>query len=324
MESISFQTNSDIDISVGDLIVGNENSIQEGRNINADIINLSLENIVLKKYIILNLEQNYLEDEFQKIKSKNGKSSSNFIQNNEIVEVELMLFQDIIVSNYKNYSINNFIIIDPNNNQTIGGGVSNFVLLRDTTVKKKINIQKKDKAHFLVKKVLYCGLPVFQEDKTTLASEIEKALYNKNYHSILIDGDNVRKTLNSDLGFNDNDRSENARRVAELSKIIANSGIISIVSLISPYKEDRTFAKEINIDNNFLEIYLKADLSSLIKRDKKGLYKLQKQNELLNLPGVNSEYQEPTNPDLVLDTSKLTIKESTDKIINLLYEKKLI
>ena len=107
--------------------------------------------------------------------------------------------------------------------------------------------------------------------KTTLASEIEKALYNKNYHSILIDGDNVRKTLNSDLGFNDNDRSENARRVAELSKIIANSGIISIVSLISPYKEDRTFAKEINIDNNFLEIYLKADLSSLIKRDKKGL-----------------------------------------------------
>ncbi|MBN1968415.1 MAG: adenylyl-sulfate kinase [Candidatus Delongbacteria bacterium] len=151
--------------------------------------------------------------------------------------------------------------------------------------------------------------------KSTLAFALEQKLFEMNYLSIVLDGDNLRHGLCSDLGFSESDRMENIRRVAQTAKLFNQNGVIVIVSLISPLTIGRENARNI-IGDNFYEIYVNADLEVCISRDTKGLYRKAINGEIDSFTGVSAPYEEPKNPDLVLNTNNTSLKENLDILLD--------
>jgi bifunctional enzyme CysN/CysC len=147
--------------------------------------------------------------------------------------------------------------------------------------------------------------------KTTLAQELERRLFAKGYQVYVLDGDNVRTGLSSDLGFEPKDRSENLRRVAEVASLFAKAGVIVITAFISPYKEDRRRARNI-MGENFHSIYIKADLKTCEERDPKGLYKKARAGEIEHFTGVSDKFEEPENADLIINNSTLSVEQNID------------
>ena len=155
--------------------------------------------------------------------------------------------------------------------------------------------------------------------KSTIAVELEKTLlldYGK--AAYCLDGDNIRHGLNNDLGFSPGDRDENIRRIAEVAALFKDAGIITIVSFISPYRQMREFARRCVGDQYFKEVYVKADLTTCLERDPKGLYKKALDGEIKNFTGISAPYQEPQNPELIVDTTSSTIKESVTAVLSLI------
>jgi adenylylsulfate kinase len=154
--------------------------------------------------------------------------------------------------------------------------------------------------------------------KTTISILLKDYLQKKNMPAIILDGDEIRKTISKDLGFSPQDRKEHNRRVIEIAKLLVKNNFTVIIPLISPYRETRELArKEIP---NFVEVYVKASLDTCIKRDPKGLYQKAKNGEIQNLTGLQSPYEEPQNPELVLDTEKLTPQQCLDMITSKLQQ----
>lgn len=184
-------------------------------------------------------------------------------------------------------------------------------------------ISKKDRSKQLSQKpfiIWFTGLS--RSGKSTLANEIEKTLFARNYKTYLLDGDNLRYGLNADLGFSKEDREENIRRVAYLSKIFLDAGLITISAFISPYKKDRDYARSLVKNDEFIEIYLDTSIDICEQRDKKGLYKKAKKGELLDFTGINSPYEKPESPDLIINNLK--IEDSVKKIIEYLISNNFI
>ena len=160
------------------------------------------------------------------------------------------------------------------------------------------------------------GIPA--SGKTTISILLKDYLQKKNMPAIILDGDEIRKTVSKDLGFSPQDRKEHNRRVIEIAKLLVKNNFTVIVPLISPYRETRELARrEIP---NFVEVYVKASLDTCIKRDPKGLYQKAKNGEITNLTGLQSPYEEPINPELVLDTEKSTPQQCLDMITSKLDE----
>ncbi len=164
--------------------------------------------------------------------------------------------------------------------------------------------------------VWFTGLP--SSGKSTIAHHVEKALFEMGYHTYVFDGDNVRHGLCRDLGFSETDRKENIRRIAEVIKLFLDAGIICLSAFVSPFKRDREMAKDIIGKNEFIEIYVKCPVEICEKRDKKGLYQKAKLGLIKNYSGVNGNYEEPHNPDLILETDKSELNECVDKVIDLI------
>jgi len=156
--------------------------------------------------------------------------------------------------------------------------------------------------------------------KSTIANEVEYRLNKMSYHTYLLDGDNIRSGLNSDLGFSETDRKENIRRISEVAKLFIDAGIITITAFISPFIEDRKRAREI-IGEDFIEVFVDTSLEECIKRDPKGLYKKALKGEIKNFTGIDSPYEKPTNPDIYIDTTKNDIISSVNLIIDYLKNK---
>ena len=159
------------------------------------------------------------------------------------------------------------------------------------------------------------GLP--GSGKTTIAKALHPKLKESGFKVELLDGDIVRKELSPELGFTKQDREIHARRVVYLSKLLSRNGIISIVSLISPYREFRRYARsETDINNNFYEVYVKCSLETCIRRDPKGLYKKALSGEIKDLTGLQDPYEEPENPEIIVDTERQGLEECVNVILN--------
>ncbi len=156
--------------------------------------------------------------------------------------------------------------------------------------------------------------------KSTIAVEVEKELYRRKKASYRLDGDNLRFGLNKDLGFTAEDREENIRRIGEVAALFADAGLITLASFISPYKAGREAARQAAGTENFREIYVKADVETCAERDPKGLYAKAKNGEIDNFTGISAPYEEPENPELVVDTRKLSLEESVAKVLKLIFK----
>jgi adenylylsulfate kinase len=154
--------------------------------------------------------------------------------------------------------------------------------------------------------------------KSTIGLALEKRLFQENFVAQLLDGDNIRSGINKNLGFSEEDRKENIRRIAEIAKLYLSSGIITINSFISPTAETRNIAKEIVGYADFLEIYINAPMATCESRDVKGLYKKARAGEIQGFTGVNQAYEEPENPALELRTDVLSVDEAVDKLFTFL------
>ena len=157
--------------------------------------------------------------------------------------------------------------------------------------------------------------------KTTLAASLEKELFFRRFFCQVLDGDNIRAGINNNLGFNEEDRMENIRRISEVSKLLVNAGIITICSFISPTNDIRDLARNIIGPNDFIEVYLSTPLSVCEKRDTKGLYKRARAGEIKDFTGISAPFDVPACPDIELDTSKYTVRECVDKIFATIIER---
>jgi len=160
--------------------------------------------------------------------------------------------------------------------------------------------------------------------KSTLAHAVEEHLHQYGLNTFVLDGDNVRHGLCSDLGFSDKDRKENIRRISETAKLLLEAGVITLTAFISPFKTERAIARSLMPDGDFIEIHCFCPLPVCEQRDVKGLYKKARLGEIKEFTGISSPYEEPENPDLRIDTNLLTLEESVQQVISLLRARNIL
>ena len=180
-------------------------------------------------------------------------------------------------------------------------------------------ITKEDRERLLAQKgvtLWFTGLS--QSGKSTLATEVEKRLYKRGYITFILDGDNIRHGLNRNLGFSPEDREENIRRIGEVAHLFSQAGIINMTAFISPYRADRRQARDLANEGEFIEIFCRCSLDACEERDKKGLYKKARAGEIPEFTGISAPYEEPENPEIIIDTDKETIEEGVGKVISYL------
>ncbi|PCH62032.1 MAG: adenylyl-sulfate kinase [Gammaproteobacteria bacterium] len=160
--------------------------------------------------------------------------------------------------------------------------------------------------------------------KSTIAGAVEHKLFELGHHTYLLDGDNVRHGLNVDLGFSDEDRVENIRRIGEMAKLFADAGLIVLSAFISPFRADRRLVRELVEENEFIEVYMDTPLSECEQRDPKGLYQKARAGEIKNFTGIDSDYEVPTAPEIIIKTTECSVEQCADQIIQYLKDNKLI
>jgi bifunctional enzyme CysN/CysC len=250
---------------------------------------------------------------------------------NDIGRVQLTLFRPLYLDEYQhNRGTGSFILIDPISNATVAAGMATDRVIapppgsdaETTPVSRNITwhqgrVGPRERAELLRQEPATLWLTGLSgAGKSTIAFELERRLIGLGHACFVLDGDNVRHGLNRDIGFTPDDRKENIRRVAEVARLFNDAGVIVITAFISPYTEDRAMAREIIGAQRFVETYLAADLAVCEQRDPKGLYAKARRGQLAEFTGVTAPYEPPAAPAVTLDTGRMSVQESVDRILD--------
>ncbi|MEP7304922.1 MAG: adenylyl-sulfate kinase [Acidobacteriota bacterium] len=240
------------------------------------------------------------------------------LERNEIGVCGIELGQPVVFEPFsENHDLGGFVLVDRVTNATVGAGMLHFALRRSQNVHwQALDINKSARADIKRQKpcvVWFTGLS--GGGKSTIANVLEKRLYALGRHTYLLDGDNVRHGLNKDLGFTDADRVENIRRVAEVSRLMVDAGLIVLISFISPFRAERRMARALLETAEFLEVFVDTPLAVAEQRDPKGLYKKARRGELKNFTGVDSPYEPPEHAEVRVDTTRTTPEQAADLIL---------
>lgn len=195
-------------------------------------------------------------------------------------------------------------------------GIIENIIPHNHTIKQVDRIQK---LGYSPKLIWFTGLS--GSGKSTLASALEVRLFNENYNTYILDGDNVRSGLNKDLDFTDQSRVENIRRISEVSKLFVDAGVIVLTAFISPFKQDRQQAKDLVGKENFIEVFVDTPIEICEQRDVKGLYAKARAGKIANFTGIDSPFERPENPDAHILTEGKTIEESLKELIDIILPK---
>jgi len=240
---------------------------------------------------------------------------------NEIGVCNITVDQPIAFDAYTtNRSMGSFVVIDRLTSDTVGAGMLHFALRRADNVQwQSIDIDKS--AHAALKSqqpsvVWFTGLS--GAGKSTIANLVERRLHELGHHTYLLDGDNVRQGLSSDLGFTTNDRVENIRRISEVAALMVDAGLIVLASFISPFRAERRMARDRFDHGEFFEVHVDTTLEMAEQRDRKGLYEKARRGAITNFTGIDSPYEPPIDPELRIDTGSLSAEESADQVVALL------
>jgi len=216
-----------------------------------------------------------------------------------------------------NHDLGGFILIDKLTNATVAAGMLHFSLRRAQNVHwQALDISREAHANLKNQKpavLWFTGLS--GAGKSTIANLVEKKLHRMNRHTFLLDGDNVRHGLNRDLGFTDADRVENIRRVGEVAKLMTDAGLIVITAFISPFRQERQMVRDMMKPGEFFEVHIDTPLAEAEARDVKGLYRKARAGELSNFTGIDSPYEAPANPEIRIDTTRMTPEEAAELIV---------
>jgi len=237
---------------------------------------------------------------------------------NEIAFCNLSLDRAVPFDPYtENRDTGSFILVDRLNNNTVGAGMLDFALRRAHNIHlQHMDIDKAARAALKGQKpcvLWFTGLS--GSGKSTVANLVEKKLHAMGHHTYLLDGDNVRHGLNRDLGFTEEDRVENIRRVAEVAKLMVDAGLIVLTAFISPYRSERRMARQLFPEGEFIEVFMDTPLEVAEARDPKGLYKKARRGELKNFTGVDAPYEAPEAPEFEVNTADMTAEEAADTLI---------
>ncbi|WP_255505454.1 adenylyl-sulfate kinase [Alkalisalibacterium limincola] len=237
---------------------------------------------------------------------------------NAVAAVNLDLDQPVVFEPYAQCrELGGFVLVDRQTNATVAAGVIDFALRRATNIHwQSMDVDKAARARIkgqVPRCVWFTGLS--GSGKSTIANLVEKKLLSRGFHTYLLDGDNVRHGLNRDLGFTDEDRVENIRRVGEVSRLMVDAGLVVLVSFISPFRAERRMVREYFDADEFIEVFVDTPLAECERRDAKGLYAKARRGELPNFTGIGSPYEVPENAELRLDTMSAQAEELAEAVL---------
>ena len=331
-QSVTLTLTDEIDISRGDVIATSETPPEISDQFDTTIIWLSEEPMLPGRSYRMKTSSRLVSATVNAPKHKTDvntlqKLPAKTLQLNEIGNCTLAVDRPIAFDSYaENRQTGSFILIDRMTNNTVGMGMINFPLRRaanihwqNLDIKKAANAEQKGQNPAVL---WFTGLS--GSGKSTIANEVQRRLYATGRHSFILDGDNVRHGLNRDLGFTDADRVENIRRVAEVSKLMVEAGLIMLVSFISPFRAERDLARNLMEEGEFIEIFVNTPLSVAETRDPKGLYKKARAGNLKNFTGIDSPYEAPENPEIEINTAEMSVEDAAERVINGLIERGII
>ena len=315
--SITLTLNDEVDVSRGDLIVTTDHPPEVADQFQVKLLWLSEEPLVPGRSYWLKVHAKEVSATVMEIKHREDINTGSHLAAkvlnlNEIAVVTISTTHPVAFEPYTvNRTLGGFVFIDKLSCATVGAGMIEFALRRSTNIHwQSLEVGKAQRA--LLKNqtprcIWFTGLS--GSGKSTVANQLEKRLHAEGKHTYMLDGDNVRHGLNRDLGFTDADRVENLRRVAEVAKLMVEAGLIVIVSFISPFRAERRAARDLFAPEEFVEIHVSTPIAECEKRDVKGLYAKARKGELKNFTGIDSPYETPENPEMVIDTSTKSPEE---------------
>ena len=327
--SIAVTLQDEVDASRGDMVVEASASAELSDQFRVNIIWMHEQQMMPGRSYIIKIEGGTANATIAKPRYKINVNNyerlpADVLELNDIGSCNISLDRNIAFDAYEeNRTTGSFILIDRESNATVGAGLIRYALRRASNIHwqaLEINKSARSEAKSQTPCVLwFTGLS--GSGKSTIANIVEKKLHANLRHTMLLDGDNVRHGLNRDLGFTDQDRVENIRRVTEVSKLMVEAGLITLVSFISPFASERVGARQALCEGEFIEVFVKTSLAEAERRDVKGLYAKARSGHLKNFTGIDSPYEEPTNPEIIVDTEKHSAEESAEQIISYLLEK---
>ena len=325
-QSVTLTLEDEIDVSRGDVISGSDQPAQTGEQFEATIVWMHDEPLLPGRPYLFKLGTRTVTATITDIKYQ---VNVNTLEHTAVKKLELngigvcnvSLDRPVAFDPYtENQDTGGFILIDRMTNNTVGAGMIHFSLRRSQNIhmqhvdvnKAARAVQKNQKPTVL----WFTGLS--GAGKSTIANQVETRLHAMGHHTYLLDGDNVRHGLNRDLGFTDADRVENIRRVAEVAKLMVDSGLIVLTAFISPFRSERSMARGMLEEGEFIEVFVDTPLNVAEDRDPKGLYKKARRGELKNFTGIDSAYEPPETAEVVLDTTHMSAEDAAEQVIDIL------
>ena len=322
-ESVTVTLDSEVDVSRGDVLAASNAPPQVASQFEATLVWMHDEPMLQGRAYLMKAGTRTVSATIAPLKYQINVNTLEHVpaeklELNDIGVCELELDRAIPFEPYtQNRTLGGFILIDRLSNNTVGAGLINFALRRSQNVHwQALDVDKRLRARQKGQKACVLWLTGLSgAGKSTIANLIERKLTAAGRHTYLLDGDNVRHGLNKDLGFTAQDRVENIRRVAEVSRLMVDAGLIVLVSFISPFRSERRMARELFAPGEFFEVFVDTPLAEAERRDVKGLYRKARRGELKNFTGIDSPYEVPEAPEIHIDTTAVSAEGAAERVI---------
>ncbi|MCX7056611.1 MAG: sulfate adenylyltransferase subunit CysN [Proteobacteria bacterium] len=325
-QSVTLVLATEVDVSRGDVLCACDAPLEVASQFEATVVWMHEEPLLQGRQYLLKAGTRTVSATIAPVKYKVNVNTlddvpAERLELNDIGVCELEFDRPIAFAPYaENRTLGGFILIDRLTNNTVGAGLLHFALRRSQNIHwQALDVDRNVRAAQKTQRGCVLWLTGLSgAGKSTIANLVDKRLVAAGRHTYVLDGDNVRHGLNKDLGFTAQDRVENIRRVAEVAKLMADAGLITLVSFISPFRSERRMARELMLPGEFLEVYVDTPLAVAEARDPKGLYRKARRGELSNFTGIDSPYEAPENAEIRIDTTRLSSEQAAELIVETL------
>ncbi|WP_303856329.1 sulfate adenylyltransferase subunit CysN [Salinicola salarius] len=330
-QSVTLTLHDEIDISRGDTLVAANSNIEPCTAFTADVVWMHETPLMLGHEYEIKAGTRIVPGRVVRIVyqvdvNTMARSAADTLGLNGIARCQIEVTQPLVLDSYqRSPETGNFIFIDKLSNLTVGAGMVvdalnvGHIVWHDMAVTKRRRAERNRQKPSII---WFTGLS--GAGKSTVADALERQLFGMGYNTYLLDGDNVRHGLCRDLGFSDEDRQENIRRIGEVAKLMVDAGMVTLVSFISPFRDDRRMIRNLVEDGEFIEVFVNTPLSVCEQRDPKGLYRQARRGEISQFTGISSPYEAPESPEVEIDTSAYDLEETVGRLIAALRRHRII